>query len=515
MSQFKNYKSKFKFNIQLFNKRIFRFSNFQIHAFIIAYCLLTTYYTNAQTIIKSFPDKVASRFSDYEIIGKNDLGLVVHYFGTNESELVTYDEKLRIANRRELPFKGKAATLESIVLLQDKILTFYTTTNENYQFLKLKVLDEKLNIPNETILLDSLPLVSIGKGKAFYVKTSPDKSKILTFNLLKTKAAYFIRFTTLSDSIKILNRNLFSNSDLGNVSLKSIKINNNGNVIAVTGNENSNNEYAFGKYSVYMFNRSTNTIAEQVLQVPDYVFKNMITEVSTKRDIAYIAACYKNTKNKSDLGMYYQIIDFRTNNVLLNSKLPFNEEIMQKSQTNEFKTWQDKAALIKPKRIIPRSDGGFVLVTEGEYKITRTERIVNNNFGYFNATPYMPAVRYIDQNFYYDISLFSINTDGSLDWQTNMPKSQVSENDDGYYSSFAFFEANNVLKFLYNEDFYNIGNFVEYNVNPNGLIKRQSVMNAEKQNLVMVPLKAKQLDGQTIVIPSEQKRNLQFVMFKY
>jgi hypothetical protein len=156
-----------------------------------------------------------------------------------------------------------------------------------------------------------------------------------------------------------------------------------------------------------------------------------------------------------------------------------------------------------------------VLVTEGEYKFTRAERINNNNFGYYNATPYMPAVRYIDQNHYYDIGVFSINSDGTLDWQTNMPKSQVSENDDGYYSSFAFLEANNVLKFLYNEDFYNIGNFVEYNVNPNGLIKRQSVMNSEKQNLVMVPLKGKQLDGRTIVIPSEQKRTLQFVLFQY
>ncbi|MCC6516244.1 MAG: hypothetical protein IT275_07785, partial [Chitinophagales bacterium] len=145
----------------------------------------------------------------------------------------------------------------------------------------------------------------------------------------------------------------------------------------------------------------------------------------------------------------------------------------------------------------------------------RTERIANNNYGYYNATPYMPAVRYIDQNFFYNISLFSINTDGTLDWQTDMPKAQVSENDDGYYSSFAFFEANNALKFLYNEDFYTIGNFVEYSINANGLSKRNSVMNSEKQDLVMVPLKAKQLDANSIVIPSEQKRNLQFVLFQY
>lgn len=483
--------------------------------FVIAFIVCSASPSFAQTIIKSFPDKVASRFSDYEIIGKNDAGLIVHFFGTNESELVTYDDNLKISNRKELPFKGKAATLESIILQQNRILAFYTTNGVDYQYLKLKILDSKLTIPNETILLDSIPLASIGKGKAFYIKTSPDKSKIMAFNMLKTKSAYFVRFILLSDSIRVLNRNILNVQSTAGMSLKSVKINNEGNVMAVVGQENGSDDYNYDKYTTLTFNRTTNTIAEQVLQGQDYVYKNLITEVSTKRDIGYLSACYKNTKNKNDVGILYQIIDFRTNTILLNSKMPFNDEILRKSQTNEFKTWQDKATLIKPKRIIPRSDGGFVLVTEGEYRFTRAERMSNNNFGYYNSTPYTPAVRYIDQNQFYDISVFSINTDGSLDWQSTMPKSQVSENDDGYYSSFAFFEANNVLKFLYNEDFYSNGNFVEYNLNPNGLSKRQSMLNSEKQNLVMVPLKAKQLDGHTIVVPSEQKRTLQFVLFQY
>jgi len=72
--------------------------------FIVTLTVCSANSSFAQTITKSFPDKVASRFSDYEIIGKNDLGIVVHYFGNNESELVTYDDKLRIANRRDRPF---------------------------------------------------------------------------------------------------------------------------------------------------------------------------------------------------------------------------------------------------------------------------------------------------------------------------------------------------------------------------------------------------------------------------
>ena len=54
--------------------------------------------------------------------------------------------------------------------------------------------------------------------------------------------------------------------------------------------------------------------------------------------------------------------------MLLNSKLPFSEDMIYKTQTAGFKSWQDKASIIKPKRIVPRSDGGFVLITEGEYK---------------------------------------------------------------------------------------------------------------------------------------------------
>lgn len=500
-----------------FSKKIIKLSNYQIVTFLTAYCLLFTAYSNAQSIIKSYPDKVASRFSDYEIIGKNDAGIVVHFFGNNESELVTYDSKLRIDNRRELPFTGKNITLENILLQKDKILIFYSTQQDNYLYFKLKVLDNKLNIPNESILLDSIPTISIDKGKPFYVKTSDDKSKILLFSMLRTKSSYYVRFTVLNDSIQIITKNLFSVQEANNVSLKSIKVNNSGNVMAVIGKESGfgNSDYDFASYTSFTYNKSTNTIAEQVLQQPNYVFKNLITETSKNREIGYLAACYKNTQNKNDLGIFYQIIDFRTNTVLLNSKMPFTDDILRNSQTNEFKTWQDKATLVKPKRIIPRSDGGMVLITEGEYKYTKAERLQVSNYGYYNSMPMSSSVRYIDQNFYYDIGLFSINIDGTVDWQASLPKAQVSENDDGYFSSFAFFEANNVLKFLFNEDFYNIGNFVEYNINPNGITKRQSVMNSEKQNLVMVPLKAKQLDGHTIIFPSEQKRNLQFVLFEY
>ena len=81
-------------------KEILQFSNYTIIQFLTAYFLLFTCYSFSQTITKSISEKVPSRFSDYDILGKNNLGVVVHYFGNNESELVTYDDKLRVVNRR-------------------------------------------------------------------------------------------------------------------------------------------------------------------------------------------------------------------------------------------------------------------------------------------------------------------------------------------------------------------------------------------------------------------------------
>jgi hypothetical protein len=262
-----------------------------------------------------------------------------------------------------------------------------------------------------------------------------------------------------------------------------------------------------------LYNRESKTISESEIKKPDLLFKSLITEVSDSKEAVYITMSYKHTHERDDIGYYIQTLDFRTSTKILDQKIQLTEKDVIQSKTFDFKNWQDKASIIKPKRLVPRSDGGFLLVAEGEFKYTKVDRVqpVSYNYTYIPD----PNVRYTDQNHFYDIFVFSINKDGSIDWKVDMPKSQISENDDGYYSSFACLEANNVMKFFYNEDIMSTGNFVEYNVNPAGKTKRVSILNSEKEDVVLIPQKSKQVDGRSIIIPSEQKRVLQLVKFTY
>jgi hypothetical protein len=319
----------------------------------------------------------------------------------------------------------------------------------------------------------------------------------------------------MNQALDVLSRNMFSITDNAETTVKSIKINNTGNVVCVFGHKTRwpNDEYEFERFTVMLYDRESKSIKENVISRPDLLFKNLITEVSTDREVIYLTSCYKNSHERDDVGFYIQAIDLRTNIVVIDQKIQLTEKDVIQSKTYDFKNWQDKASIMKPKRLVPRSDGGFILISEGEFKFTKVDKVQPMTYTYSYVPD--PSVHYTDQNHFYDIYIYSINKLGEVEWKSDMPKSQISENDDGYYSSFAYLEANNVLKFFYNEDILSTGNFVEYNVNPLGKTKRVSVINSEKENVVLIPQKSKQVDGHSIIIPSEQKRVLQLVKFSY
>ena len=56
-------------------------------------------------------------------------------------------------------------------------------------------------------------------------------------------------------------------------------------------------------------------------------------------------------------------------------------------------------------------------------------------------------------NYYYydDIIAFRISSDGQLIWQKRIPKSQVSTNDYGEFSSYASFQSDSSLNFIFND----------------------------------------------------------------
>lgn len=478
---------------------------------LILACLQQT--VHAQNVYTSSQEKILNKFADYEILGKNELGTVIYYYGESSHQLSILDDKLNSIAKKDIAIQSNS--IEDVVLLNDKILVTYVQNTYDIQYCKGIVFGKNLNII-EYVTLDSIS-AKLDNKNHFYTKSSPDNSKILSFTIIKNKGNTHIRFASYDANFKALTKNLFTVNGTDNISVRSVKINNNGFVYGIFGQEDrwNNDDYSFDKYTILIYNQDSKTIFESEIKDYNIAFKKLISDINLEKDILYILCAYKNQVNKEDLGFYYRIVDLRTNNILTEKYTQVTEEEVKNSQTYELKNWRDKVFTLSPKKIIPRSDGGFVFAVEGEFSYEIQDRPVTSNYynPVFGSIP--QTVRTIQKNNIGDIIIYSVANNGKVDWKNYIYKTQQSENDDAYRSSFSLFEANNVLKFIYNEDISNSGNFVEYNVNPNGKYKRLSILNTLKEELNLLPKKATQLDANSILIPSENKRYLQFVKISY
>ncbi len=472
--------------------------------------------TLGQEIIQSVPQKLSSKYDDYEVLGENDFGIIVHYYAKNSHLLETYNEKLRPKYRAEINLKEKRAYVEQIIPFQKFIGVFYNTISNNHSYLKFRKLNSKLQASDNFVLLDSVQINAFDPNINYFVKTSEDKTKILVFNFFHKGNKTTVNYKVFDNDFNLLSKQATVVEGKEDKSLKSMKVSNNGDVITVIGHyDNRRNEeydYNIFKYTITCLNSRKGNVETFEIQKEDYLFKNLITKIDEENNLVVMIGGYTHKKEATDLGFFSKKISF-ISNLNTNAYIAHKEEDIEGSTSYNFRKWEDKASIIRPKRIIIRSDGGFILVAESEYQYTQlitSPASINDPFGYSNN-----YTTYYDKNYFYDIFAYSIDPGNTVDWKVKIPKVQETESDAGKFSSFCFFEANNALKFVFSEDVYVNGNIVEYNLNPKGEYNRNSLFNSQKLDLIPLIREGKQISKNRIVIPSEKRRNLQLVILKY
>ena len=467
-----------------------------------------------QHVIKSFPERLPGKFTDLEILGRNESGILVHHYGSNEHAIGVYNDNLRLLNRYNINLKEKRAVLEKLVPVGDQVIAFYTQIEAGHIFLRAKRINSNFNISVNAVTIDSIPRASWDGPQPFYIRPSADNAMIMVFNILSGKSRSLdINVTLLDGALNPLNRLTLSTEGKEDMFLRSIRVSNKGNIIAAVAHlsrrADMNDYFSVDRYTVFTYNFESNSLSSYSLGEEDYLYKDVITGVDNESGLMYLAACYQHRRNRDDIGLL--VHRSGQGSKPDSRKLPITEGMIAQSQSFSFRNWYEKAEIIRPRRIIPRSDGGMLLITEAEYKYTRVVRSQPMTYSMYAEQ----SLRYFDQNHYYDITAFSFSPSLSLDWKADMPKAQVSEGDRGAYSSYVLFQSNNVLKFLFNENITQSGNFMEYNVNPAGVLLRNSLFNAEKENMMLIPQKGRQLPGNMLLIPAENRKSLQFVMIKY
>ncbi|HCS21085.1 MAG TPA: hypothetical protein DIW47_11095 [Bacteroidetes bacterium] len=156
--------------------------------------------------------------------------------------------------------------------------------------------------------------------------------------------------------------------------------------------------------------------------------------------------------------------------------------------------------------MVVRSDGGYLLFGE-EFSIAQQ-----------SYTYYVNGIAQVSSRSVYNygkIFLLSYGPTQGLEWSKVISKGQSSVNDFGYYSSFTICRRKDRIHILFNDKLKGNGGVLNYTLYTDQVLEEEMLFGNQGAFISIVPSESKQLDANTVLIPTSKDRKFAFLKLTF
>lgn len=469
----------------------------------------------AQSVVLSDAQKLSSKTPNLRILGKNNEGIIIYKFGKDVDIIEAYNSNLMLKWSQSLNIKQENSNIEEIFLYPDYSLAFFKTQEKTNTIVFAQRLSAKFKGDGKFIVMDTLFETKPDVDARMKIIHSQDKNHISMYYPVVSSSGNLdrIRVVGIDNNMELLYRqDIAFTSVPDGFGLVSVKALNNNQLVFLFENYNRGKKRFSGEEEYLVFQYDGNN--GQVSQV-NFLFDNPIygllrMEVDNVNGKLTVAGFYTDDNRDEAIGYFVQGWDIENRLLVVQHSQPFGNallaQVMGGDSTSNTLTGLSS---FKPKELILRFDGGVVLMAESEYSSMESE----------NMPTFMPSAgpnfRTVNVYYFNDIITLSTKADGSLDWFNVLRKKQISEDDEGFFSSYSILTADGKLHFVYNEEIFYKTNVNEYIVDATGKAGRNYLFNAGTKDLMLAPGIAKQISGRELLIPSFRNRSIKFVKITF
>lgn len=468
--------------------------------------------------------KVARYINQYDIIGTTTEGIVLHKWGLKKHIIEIYNEKnLKLLHSKPLLFKAEKAKVHNIYLYpNNEAIIIYTSTEKKDVLIfakKINLLNENQMVNND-VLIGKLPKKT--KQGTLFIKTEISANKqfigILCYYMSlqsgHTPNAYY---TLLNSNVQTLYPNLQPVQFSPNHQLSSYFISNEGG--SLIGSTYFKNDFFsvqkyYGNTTTYLANFEPQPTLDSltVMLPPNHKASYMQSEIDNNNQQLTSVTILAETQNNSGKleKIQYSTIHLKNKNIKKNETVFLNYNSANKIDQSAILFFLKKQNLedLKIHKLILRRDGGIILPLENNYA----------NVQYRNP-PSRASMMSMTNNsltFYYynDALLLNISPEGSIENSNLLKKIQISEEDNGYFSSFGMLNLKNELYFIFNESIDYNSNLSAYALQANGNYTIKQLFSRNNHTLKFAPQFLKQISDKSVIIPAFDKNN-QFIITKF
>lgn len=472
--------------------------------FSVCWCLHAT----AQVVEISNPSKLPAKTGKFKIIGKNNDGIVVRLYGT-EDVVNVYNEDMKLAFSKTLGFKNQDGLLQNILLNKTGAVVFYLTQDKKFSVLLAQPVNSKFMEMGKPVVIDTIydhrDLVA---ANLRYSLSTDQNYLFIYYPFFEGSTVQTIRYICVDHALHTLyNRNVPINRNEKELYELKALVDNEGNATIALKPELAGNSEEF---DVFRITKDGDLKLYSIITNRKF-FGSAFLEVDDKNKALNLCAFYDDGNQKGEAvanGFFFGTYNPETGETLSERYLPFSSAFMTELTGRDMgnKNW---LYTFNIRKTVLRNDGGALIIAESFIKDTRESAVPVGIQPGFNS--------YRESNIYQfnDIIAFSFNAKGEMEWNSIMKKKQASEDDNGAYSSFLLMNQKDKLRFLYLDDISTSGALMQYILSSDGKTERKNILNQEDHDLMFLPKLGRQLSPAEVVLPSYTNGTLQLVKISF
>ncbi len=454
--------------------------------------------------IDATPEILLRSTSTYEIIGTVQDVTMVLLKDNDRYKVKAFDETMNRKWERDLRFERKNARVVGVVTYKNYFSVFYKYKYRNHLHLRMRKYNNDLKIVDSTTV-KWYPRRAYSPNPEMYI--SQDKNKI--FFLSNSSE-------TLLDIIVFDNKKEKTTLDI-NISPPDFSyrrdfldalVDNKGGVHLLMEYGNKKSKKEENRLEFISILESDNSFKNYSIDFQSNLWYDLETSYDNLNERIIVSGLYSDRTTVEAHGIFYMNVNPLDSQNPTVKFTPFDNDyltLVLGKKIDRNVGFSD----VNVQKIIPRSDGGILMIAERNKKYIRNTGIYNNS--YYGRNHNMAQTDY----YFNEILLYSFNPTGEVHWKEILHKKQYSQDDNGEFSSFFLFLNRSNLRLIYNDAIKSTGTVYEYVVSGTGDSDRASLFNTKPYKFMLKMTAATQVSANTLIVPSERRSYLRLVKLTF
>ena len=459
----------------------------------------------AQIICFSDAEKFDKTYNSYLLIGKLNKQTYTVTCYNKEYTLHIYNDKLELQKNILLDFlPNKCELVEAFIYNNSNIVFLYKYLDKGNGYAEFASLNTDGLLQRQSVVFEKKTSLFKGDVDEFNWAISEDRKHFVIYNARQRQASLQLQYCyNVADSLSAIHSVLAPTNEIS--LLGKLVLNKEGVLAALIQDVSASIDKPFS-HALLALNIKDESIGFSSISIPtnNYIAEHLITPHAVNNQFILSLIVKAKSRQTQKSLVLYQITEKGAKAKLLATYAMNSAELFANSSLSMHNDLQQ----FHLSKAISKTDGSLFLALENYFETSRVVNMGGFSVMAFGTAP-MSNTKTIREFHYGSLLVLNFNDEGAIKWRSVLNKEQFSQDDEGYFSSYATVLSGGSLLYFYStlgaEKIR--GQFVSLDA-LNGKLDLEPLRSYKNETSEWVPRNALQISANELLIPCIKKKQL-------